>query len=122
MESAGGVDSIGRDRIVNKRSGWLPGAGRRELFELRADGTYALARRRGVEMLQAVASGVLALAVALLALGLVVQAVAFRGPSLPECATEDSEACYWDASEMGNGNGRDFIRWGGVTFYPESGR
>lgn len=28
---------------------------------------------------------------------------------LPPCPTEDSSYCYWDASERGNGLGRDFI-------------
>jgi hypothetical protein len=27
---------------------------------------------------------------------------------LPACATEDSAACYWDASTHGNGLGRSF--------------
>tara|TARA_R110000851_G_scaffold4520_1_gene18457 strand:+ start:2180 stop:2584 length:405 start_codon:yes stop_codon:yes gene_type:complete len=29
--------------------------------------------------------------------------------NLPPCPTEDSTACYWDASERGNGHGHDFI-------------
>ena len=28
---------------------------------------------------------------------------------LPPCAEEDSNNCYWDSSERGNGNGLDFI-------------
>ena len=27
----------------------------------------------------------------------------------PPCEWEDSYACYWDASEMGDGNGQSFI-------------
>ncbi|QIG59109.1 hypothetical protein SEA_RUBYRALPH_101 [Microbacterium phage RubyRalph] len=29
--------------------------------------------------------------------------------SLPPCPTEDSEGCYWDASEQGNGDGADVV-------------
>lgn len=29
--------------------------------------------------------------------------------SLPPCVTEDSDACYWDASEHGNGAGHDVV-------------
>ena len=41
-------------------------------------------------------------------------------PPLPPCETEDADYdCIWDASEQGNGQGRDFIVLDGVTFYPE---
>lgn len=30
---------------------------------------------------------------------------------LPECITEDSTMCYWDAASMGNGEGRSYIAW-----------
>ena len=29
--------------------------------------------------------------------------------SLPPCVTEDSDGCYWDASEQGNGVGHDVV-------------
>lgn len=29
------------------------------------------------------------------------------GLTFPACATEDSTGCYWDASEQGNGLGKD---------------
>lgn len=29
-------------------------------------------------------------------------------PALPPCPTEDSTACYWDAQQHGNGDGRSF--------------
>lgn len=29
------------------------------------------------------------------------------GLSIPLCATEDSTGCFWDASEQGNGKGKD---------------
>lgn len=40
-------------------------------------------------------------------------------PELPPCATEDSENCYWDAANHGDGQGTSFVRWNGVTYYPE---
>lgn len=39
---------------------------------------------------------------------------------LPVCATEDSDNCKWDASEQGNGEGRDFVNWGGHTVYGDT--
>lgn len=36
---------------------------------------------------------------------------------LPPCAEEDSQNCYWDASERGNGIGRDFIDINGQVIY-----
>lgn len=30
-------------------------------------------------------------------------------PDLPPCPTEDSDGCYWDASEQGDGNGNDVV-------------
>lgn len=51
----------------------------------------------------------------------VVQTVEVPGaPELPACVSEDSEDCYWDAAIMGNGGGTSFVRWGGVTYYPEA--
>jgi ABC-type glycerol-3-phosphate transport system permease component len=38
---------------------------------------------------------------------------------LPPCAMEDSDNCYWDADEMGNGQGRSFITVEGVTIYQD---
>lgn len=38
-------------------------------------------------------------------------ALALAPTFLPQCATEDSESCYWDASEQGNGQGHDVIAW-----------
>ena len=29
--------------------------------------------------------------------------------SIPPCATEDSDNCYWDAQTMGNGAGHDSV-------------
>lgn len=36
---------------------------------------------------------------------------------LPPCEFEDSQNCYWDASERGNGVGNDFIDVDGVVTY-----
>lgn len=36
---------------------------------------------------------------------------------LPPCASEDSQDCYWLASEFGNGSGRSFIDVAGETIY-----
>lgn len=33
---------------------------------------------------------------------------------LPPCEQEDSTNCYWDASEQGNGQGKDFLDIGGI--------
>lgn len=33
------------------------------------------------------------------------------------CPTEDSDWCYWDAAERGNGEGRSFTDYGGVIVY-----
>lgn len=39
--------------------------------------------------------------------------------TLAPCADEGQETdCYWDASEMGNGTGQDFIVFQGQVFYP----
>ena len=35
--------------------------------------------------------------------------------SLPACQYEDSHNCVWDASERGNGHGRDFVDVGTIT-------
>lgn len=58
------------------------------------------------------------------ALGLLLQAlVAFYGTGFTAdpCPHEDTvptvRACYWDATDRGNGSGTSFIRFpGGVTF------
>lgn len=41
------------------------------------------------------------------------------GPTytLPPCAQEDSENCYWDAATRGNGVGDSFVNLAGVTYY-----
>jgi hypothetical protein len=39
---------------------------------------------------------------------------------LSPCAAEDSENCYWNAQDRGNGEGTSFIRLDGVTYYPEA--
>lgn len=36
--------------------------------------------------------------------------------TLPACATEDSNNCYWNARAHGNGQGRSFITYHGVTY------
>lgn len=39
------------------------------------------------------------------------------GPLLPECESEDSDNCAWDAQRMGNGIGRSFyVIDGNVTY------
>lgn len=40
--------------------------------------------------------------------------------SPPECVTEDSTRCVWDADERGNGEGRSFVAHadGTVTYIP----
>lgn len=39
-------------------------------------------------------------------------------PSLPQCATEDSTGCYWDASTRGNMQGKSFYTTdAGITVY-----
>lgn len=45
----------------------------------------------------------------------------FQRCELPPCPTEDSENCVWDAEVQGNGQGRSFIRLGGVTRYLDGG-
>lgn len=40
-----------------------------------------------------------------------------HGEPLPECPTEDSADCYWDAAAHGNGLGRSFVDVDGVTYY-----
>lgn len=39
--------------------------------------------------------------------------------TLPPCEYEDSDNCFWDASERGNGYGCDFVTIDGVTTYGE---
>lgn len=39
--------------------------------------------------------------------------------TLAPCPTEDSENCYWDAANMGNGGGTSFISLNGTWYYPE---
>jgi hypothetical protein len=40
-----------------------------------------------------------------------------HGEPLPECPTEDSANCYWDASIRGNGQGRSFVDIDGEVHY-----
>ena len=37
--------------------------------------------------------------------------------NLPDCPTEESVNCVWNAQEQGNGEGQSFINKDGVTFY-----
>lgn len=37
--------------------------------------------------------------------------------SVPECATEDSDNCIWNAETQGNGKGQSFIVINGVVTY-----
>lgn len=39
--------------------------------------------------------------------------------TLPPCAQEDGEECYWNGYTMGNGKGRSYVRTGGVTYYTD---
>lgn len=39
------------------------------------------------------------------------------GELFPECATEDSTNCYWDARIRGNGQGNSFIDINGTAYY-----
>lgn len=41
-------------------------------------------------------------------------------PSLAPCDTDDGTNCYWDASTHGNGKGKSFVNWDGVTYYPKA--
>lgn len=41
----------------------------------------------------------------------------YGGLSIPECATEDSTNCYWNAATMGNGTGSSFIDIDGTAYY-----
>lgn len=36
---------------------------------------------------------------------------------LPACPTEDSNNCYWDAEDQGNGQGFSFVTIDDVTYY-----
>ena len=36
---------------------------------------------------------------------------------LPDCKTEDSDNCYWDALERGNGQGTSFVSYKGKWYY-----
>lgn len=38
-------------------------------------------------------------------------------PALPACATEDSDNCWWDATEQGNGEGLSFVVIDGEVIY-----
>jgi hypothetical protein len=38
---------------------------------------------------------------------------------LPPCEYEDSENCFWDAGEAGNGEGTSFVDIDGTPYYPE---
>lgn len=44
-----------------------------------------------------------------LILGVAASNIPADEPTLPPCATEDSDNCYWDADTMGNGLGHDSI-------------
>lgn len=45
---------------------------------------------------------------------------AFRAPSeLPACLTEDSDNCYWDAPNTGNGEGKSFYIIDGFITYED---
>lgn len=37
--------------------------------------------------------------------------------TIPACATEDSDNCYWDALSMGNGVGQSFTVLNGVVTF-----
>lgn len=37
--------------------------------------------------------------------------------TIPPCATEDSDNCYWMAETMGNGKGMSFVTIDGQTYY-----
>jgi hypothetical protein len=39
--------------------------------------------------------------------------------TIPPCPTEDSDDCYWDATQHGNGKGRSFVYIGGHTYFAE---
>jgi hypothetical protein len=41
------------------------------------------------------------------------------GVGLPACVSEDSDNCYWDAQEQGNGEGRSFSVVDGVVTYED---
>lgn len=38
-------------------------------------------------------------------------------PFANPCQTKDGALCTWDASESGNGNGRSFTDYYGITIY-----
>lgn len=38
---------------------------------------------------------------------------------VPQCVTEDSINCHWDAAEQGNGVGRSFVDVNGTLFYKD---
>lgn len=40
-----------------------------------------------------------------------------QGRILPPCAEEDSDNCYWSASERSNGLGLSFVTINGNTYY-----
>lgn len=41
----------------------------------------------------------------------------YGGLSIPECATEDSTNCFWNANVQGNGTGNSFIDVNGTAYY-----
>lgn len=47
----------------------------------------------------------------LAALACVAMIVFFSLARIPYCPTEDSFDCFWDASKLGNGHGRNFINF-----------
>lgn len=42
----------------------------------------------------------------------------FPDLTLTPCAQEDSVNCYWDAAQMGNGEGTSFVNIDGTYYYP----
>lgn len=47
----------------------------------------------------------------------VIPEYSYGGLSIPECATEDSTNCVWDATIQGNGTGNSFIDIDGTAYY-----
>lgn len=48
--------------------------------------------------------------------GMVIDGVSHMVVLMP-CATEDSDQCYWDAQEQGNGQGRSFVVLDGTVYF-----
>lgn len=47
----------------------------------------------------------------------VIPETAHGGLSIPECATEDSTNCFWNANVQGNGTGNSFLDVNGTAYY-----